>query len=100
MKKFKELHLMFINEWIISQFPLEQVEKFVLSDIKPVKDFPKFSHRLKSLKELYLALLYVRVGEPYVFTARQHPFHNNLTKLSLRNFSEIDLTGFIKLKHC
>jgi hypothetical protein len=97
MDILKQLYLKDISARVVSQFPLEQLEKLVISG-ESVKDFPKFSHRLKSLKDLYLALLYSSsiFG---AFIAHQYPFLTSLIKLHLKYFSDVNLTGLIKLRH-
>jgi hypothetical protein len=97
MNNLKQLHLRDVDEGVIPQFPLEQLEKLVISGHQ-VKDFPKFSHRLRSLKELRLdfIIFYADFGN---FIAQQYPFAASLNKLHLKCFSDIDLTGLSNLRH-
>jgi hypothetical protein len=98
MDNLKHLLLKDSNERVISQFPLEQLEKLVISGSIAV-DFTKFSHRLKCLKDLHISLLFYLPVDDRIFTAQQHPFLNSLMKLRLEYFHEIDLTGLINLRH-
>jgi hypothetical protein len=98
MDSLKQLYLKDINGGVVSQFPLEQLEKLVICG-KTGRYFPKFAHRLKSLEELHIALLFSLPGDYHTFAAQQLPFPNSLTKLRLEYFKEIDLTGLISLRH-
>jgi hypothetical protein len=97
MGNLKQLHLRDVDKSVIPQFPLEQLEKLVISGHN-VTDFPKFSHRLRSLKDLSLDLImfYADFGN---FIAQQHPFAASLNKLRLKWFTEVDLTGLTNLRH-
>jgi hypothetical protein len=95
MAKLKQLHLKDMN--VLSEFPLEQLEMLVPSGLT-VEDFPKISPRLKSLKNLHLALSSYRYGL-LTFVAQQHPFLTSLVKLRLEYFNTVNLTGLINLKH-
>jgi hypothetical protein len=99
MEKLKELHLRLTEagDHFMFQFPLEQLEKLVIFG-PTVKDFSKFSHRLKSLKDLQLSLISF-YNNHSTFTARRHPFVADLIKLRLEYFSEVDLTGLSGLRH-
>jgi hypothetical protein len=99
MDKLKELHLTLkeITECVVSQFPLEQLEKLVIYGAI-VKDFPKFSHRLKSLKDLNLSFSPFS-DEFGSFIAQEHPFLNSLIKLRLQHFKLVDLFGLMNLRH-
>jgi hypothetical protein len=97
--KLRELHLTLkeIEECVISQFPLEQLEKLVLYG-QIVKDFPTFSHRLQSLKELDLS--FSPFSDDYgTFIAQGYPFFSSLIKLRLQHFKLIDLSGLANLRH-
>jgi hypothetical protein len=101
MDNLKELHLKSIdksvNENVVSQFPLEQLEKLVVIG-RTVKEFPKFAHRLKSLRDLNLSVRTFSTYH-YTFSAQEYPFLTSLIKLHLEYFNEVDLTGLTNLKH-
>jgi hypothetical protein len=101
MNNLKELHLTSlgesVNESVISQFPLEQLEKLVIIG-QTVKEFQKFSSRLKCLKDLNLSVRSFS-NYHYTFTAQECPFLSILIKLHLEYFNEVDLTGLTNLRH-
>jgi hypothetical protein len=97
MDNLKELHLHDMKGNVLSQFPIEQLEKLVISS-RIVNDFPTISHRLRSLKDLQLDFTLHSV-EDRVFIAQQYPFLNSLVKLHLKYFNEIDLIGLVNLRH-
>jgi hypothetical protein len=97
MDNLIKLHLTNINESAISQFPLERLEKFVVFG-SAVKNFPNYSHRLKSLKDLHLTLPSSSDGG-CDFIAQNYPFLNTLFRLRLDYFEKVDLIGLVHLRH-
>jgi hypothetical protein len=96
MDKLVNLELVGINQILISQFPLEQLEKLVISGDPIVNNFPHFSARLKSLKELSMS---PSRGATISFIGQHFPFSESLIKLHLSYFKEVDLTGLVRLRH-
>jgi hypothetical protein len=94
MGSLAHLYLQEVNNAVVTQFPLEQLERLVL--IRAADGFPEFSKRLKSMKDLFICTTVYHRFKEFQFPARDCPY---LAKLGLENFQSVDLTGTDSLKH-
>jgi hypothetical protein len=95
MGKLTELHFKGISESVVSQLPLEQLEKLAIYG-SIATDFSNYAHRLISLKDLRLS---ASPSSEDKFIAPQYPILNSLIQLRLEHFTDLDLTGLSHLRH-